>query len=131
MIENLASRKPDCPRALSDQFADARIIESALAKLGREIDLEQRTKAESDLAVAAASILAREAFIDWLDKRGRALGVKLSRGVSAAVKETAKKLVQENGPGILRQVAKMHFRTAHEIAPESFAAPAPRTEWRR
>jgi ribonuclease HIII len=57
--------------------------------------------------------------------------VKLSRGVSASVKQAAKDLVAKNGPEVLRQVAKVHFRTAHEIAPDSFAAPPPRTEWRR
>ena len=86
-IENLLAKKPECPRALSDKFADARIVERALLQHGQKIRLEQRTKAESDLAVAAASILAREAFIDWLDRRGKTIGAKLGRGVSAQVKE--------------------------------------------
>ena len=131
VIENLLAKKPDCPRALSDKFADARVIERALLQHGKAIRLEQRTKAESDLAVAAASILAREAFIDWLERRGKAMGVKLGRGVSEPVKEAAKKLVKAEGPGVLRKVAKIHFRTAHEIAPASFAAPAPRQAWRK
>ncbi len=131
VIENLLERRPDCPRALSDKFADARVIERSLLQKGREITLEQRTKAESDPAVAAASIVAREAFIDWLEKQSQRWGVKLGRGVSAAVKASAKALVAQSGPEALRQVAKIHFRTAHEIAPESFAAPAPRGEWRR
>lgn len=131
VIENLLAKRPDCPRALSDKFADARVIERSLLQRGREIHLEQRTKAESDLAVAAASIIAREAFIDWLAARSKTLGVKLGRGVSASVKEAARELVAKQGPEMLRQVAKVHFRTAHEIAPESFAAPAPRTPWRR
>jgi ribonuclease HIII len=131
VIENLLAKRPDCPRALSDKFADARVIQKSLLQRGRGIQLDQRTKAESDLAVAAASIMAREGFIDWLDRRGKAMGVKLGRGVSAAVKQAARDLVAKNGPDVLRQVAKVHFRTAHEIAPESFAAPAPRSEWRR
>lgn len=131
VIENLLAKRPDCPRALSDKFADARVIERSLLQHGRAIQLDQRTKAESDPAVAAASIMAREAFIDWLDRRGKALGVKLGRGVSAAVKEAAKALVEKEGAGALRQVAKVHFRTAHEIAPESFAAPPPRVAWRK
>lgn len=131
VIENLLTKRPDCPRALSDKFADARVIENALLRRGRAIKLEQRTKAESDLAVAAASILAREGFVDWLEKRGRALKVRLGRGVSAAVKQTARELVESNGSEILRQVAKVHFRTAHEVAPDHFAAPPPRREWQR
>ncbi|MFN2507968.1 MAG: ribonuclease HIII [Chthoniobacterales bacterium] len=131
VIENLLAKRADCPRALSDKFADARVIERSLLQQGRAIQLEQRTKAEADPAVAAASILARERFIDWLDRQGKALGVKLGRGVSAAVKEAAKEVVEKNGAGALRKLAKVHFRTAHEIAPESFAPPPARTAWRR
>ena len=131
VIENLLGRKPDCPRSLSDQFADARVIQQSLLQHGRKIDIEQRTKAESDVAVAAASILAREAFINWLERREKALGMKLGRGVSTDVKEAAAKLVEAKGPGILREVAKVHFRTAHEIAPATYAAPPEKRAWRR
>jgi ribonuclease HIII len=131
VIENLLAKRPDCPRALSDKFADARVIEKALLQHGQRIQLEQRTKAESDLAVAAASILAREGFIDWLERHGKRVGVTLGRGVSAAVKEAARKIVEKEGPEALRQFAKIHFRTAHEIAPAHYAAPAPRRAWRK
>lgn len=131
VIENLLERKPDCPRALSDKFADASVIQKALLHHGQKIQLEQRTKAESDLAVAAASILAREAFIDWLERRGKAMGIKLGRGVSADVKEAARKLAEKGGPEALRKVAKVHFRTAHDVAPAHFAAPAPKRPWRK
>ena len=131
VIENLLAQRPDCPRALSDKFADARVIEKALLRHGRSIQLDQRTKAESDFAVAAASILAREAFIDWLSRSGKRLGLTLGRGVSAAVKETAHQIVAQGGPGALRQFAKVHFRTAHEIAPTHYSAPPPRREWRK
>jgi ribonuclease HIII len=131
VIENLLAKKPDCPRALSDKFADARVIEKALLEHGRRIQLEQRTKAESDLAVAAASILAREAFIDWLERNGRRVGFTLGRGVSSSVKETARKVVEKEGPDGLRRFAKVHFRTAHEIAPAHYPAPPPRRAWRK
>ena len=131
MIENLLEKKPDCPRSLSDQFADARVIQQALLQHGRKINIEQRTKAESDVAVAAASVLAREAFINWLERRGKTLGMKLGRGVSTDVKEVAAKLVETKGPGILRAIAKVHFRTAHEIAPATYAAPPEKRAWGR
>ena len=131
VIENLLEKKPDCPRALSDQFADAHVVEQSLLRHGRKIDIEQRTKAESDIAVAAASILAREAFISWLERRGKEIGLRLERGASANVKETAKKIVEMKGPGALRDVAKIHFRTAHEVAPNDYAAPPPRENWRK
>ena len=131
VIENLLAKEPGCPRALSDQFADARVVEQSLLRHGRKIDVEQRTKAESDIAVAAASILAREAFIDWLDRQGKKLGLRLERGVSPQVKATAEKLVAKKGPEMLREVAKVHFRTAHAVAPEYFAVPSAREDWRK
>jgi ribonuclease HIII len=131
VIENLLAKKPDCPRSLSDQFADARVIEKSLMRHGQKIKIEQRTKAESDVAVAAASILAREAFINWLEREGKKLGLRLQRGISAGVKETARKLCEAKGGEALRQVAKVHFRTAHEVAPNDFAAPPPRAIWRK
>ncbi len=129
VIENLLAKKPDCPRALSDQFADARVVEQSLLRHGRKINMEQRPRAESDIAVAAASILAREAFVNWLECKGKEIGLRLDRGVSAGVKESAKKLVEMNGPGALRAVAKVHFRTAHEMAPDYYPPPTPRENW--
>jgi ribonuclease HIII len=131
VIENLLERVPDCPRSVSDKFADARVIENALLRHGRRIEIEQRPRAESDIAVAAASIIAREAFIDWLERKGKELGAKLGRGVSAEIKETARKIVEKDGTAALRQVAKVHFRTAHEVAPEAFGPPPPEREWKR
>lgn len=131
VIENLLAKKPDCRRSLSDQFADARVIRQALLDKGRKIEVEQRPRAESDIAVAAASILAREAFIDWLDREGKKLGMRLEKGASPQVKATAEKLVAARGPECLREVAKVHFRTAHSVAPEHFAAPPARADWRK
>ncbi len=115
VIENLCEMRPDCPRALSDKFADVRVLEKALLAKGRGIQLDQRTKAESDFAVAAASILAREKFINWLDDTGKSLGLPLPRGVSAAVKSSARALVGRDGAAALEQFAKTHFKTAAEI----------------
>ena len=130
VIENLLAKKPDCPRALSDQFADERVVEQSLLRHGQKINIEQRPRAESDIAVAAASILAREAFINWLERKGKEMGLRLERGVSAGVKESAKKLIETNGPDALRAVAKVHFRTAHETAPDYYPAPTPRENWK-
>ncbi|MDB6174524.1 MAG: Ribonuclease [Chthoniobacteraceae bacterium] len=124
VIENLLERRPDCPRALSDQFANPKLIERALLEKGRGITLDQRTKAESDLAVAAASILAREGFIDWLQKNGRTFQREFPRGASAAVKTTARELAGAHGPEILHRLAKTHFKTAAEVAPEYFGRPS-------
>ena len=115
VIENLCEARPDCPRALSDKFADVRLLERALMEKGRKIQLDQRTKAESDFAVAAASILAREKFIAWLADAEKSAGIKLPRGASAAVHAAAKKLVETRGRDSLEHHAKTHFKTAAEV----------------
>ena len=115
VIENLLKDRPDCPRSLSDKFANERVILRALIDAGRRIEVEQRTKAEADVAVAAASILAREKFVSWLENKGKQLGILLPKGVSPAVKAAARQLVRIHGPEVLSKVAKMHFRTSAEV----------------
>ena len=119
VIENLLAERPDCPRALSDKFANERVVQRALLSAGQKINVEQRTKAEADIAVAGASILAREKFVRWLDRKGKELGITLPKGVSAGVKTAARELVAKFGEEGLRQVAKMHFRTAAEVMSKS------------
>jgi ribonuclease HIII len=111
VIENLCERRPDCPSALSDQFANPRVLERALMAKGKTITLRQQTKAESDYAVAAASILAREKFIDWLAAAEKRWGAKFPKGASGAVLEAARALVQQHGPDALHTTAKLHFKT--------------------
>lgn len=115
VIEDLCELCPDCPRALSDKFANVQVLERSLMEKGRKILLDQRTKAESDYAVAAASILAREKFIDWMEEKGRESDITLPRGVSAQVKQAAIALIQAKGPEALETHAKMHFKTASEV----------------
>ena len=117
VIENLLERVPDCPRALSDQFANPVVLQRALKERGRAIELIQRTKAESDPAVAAASILARDAFVKWMVKTGGEHGFETGfpKGASAAVKEAAKRFLSGAGREALPEVAKMHFKTAAEL----------------
>jgi len=111
VIENLCERKPGCPSALSDQFANPRVLERALMAKGKTIILRQQTKAESDYAVAAASILAREKFIDWLAAAEKRWGAKFPKGASGAVLEAARALVHQHGPDALHATAKLHFKT--------------------
>lgn len=115
VIEKLLEKKPDCPRALSDQFARAEVLQRALNQKKLTLQLDQRTKGESDIAVAAASILARERFIDWMDKTSAAGGVKLPLGASDAVIQAGRELVGRYGVDALRKAAKLHFRTTNAV----------------
>ncbi len=123
VIEDVLERRPDCPRALSDQFAHPSLINRALMTRGKKITMEQRTKAESDVAVAAASILARDKFVEWISNASVRMGLDLPKGASAAVKAAGIALVNRFGPAVLLETAKVHFKTASEIAPDFFVKP--------
>lgn len=115
VIEGLAAKVPDCPMALSDQFANPFVLKRALAVKKLSIRLEQRVRAESDVAVAAASILARERFVNWMDAAGEAAGMKLPLGASGQVVKAARQLVAVHGEEMLPKVAKMHFKTTQNV----------------
>ena len=117
-IENLLEKVPDCPRALSDKFGPTHQIERALMDKGKKIKLDQRTKAESDPAVAAASILARAGFLYALKEIGKAHNFEVPKGASEKVRREAEKLVAYKGPGILLDTAKCHFQTTDKVLAE-------------
>lgn len=118
VITSLAEKVPSCPRALSDQFARKEVLENALAQQGQaaeHIKLEQRTKGESDVAVAAASILAREAFVDWIHRAREKGDVEMPLGASSKVIDAAREIVNKYGQSILPKVVKTHFKTTQQL----------------
>ena len=114
-IEDLLAVVPDCPRAVSDQFGSTSQVENALMAKGREIELVQRHRAESDLAVAAASILARAEFVHALQKFEKEYGQPFPKGASDKVRESAETLIKARGTDILLETAKCHFRTTDVV----------------
>ncbi|MFA5342740.1 MAG: ribonuclease HIII [Kiritimatiellia bacterium] len=114
-IENLLEQVPACPRAISDQFGDKEQVKRALMTRGRKVELVQRHRAEADVAVAAASILARSAFLNALDKLHKDYNRAFPKGASEQVKAAAEELVKQHGPAILLQTAKCHFRTTDQV----------------
>jgi ribonuclease HIII len=133
VIENLMLQQhrmePKPVRAISDQFASSKeVVGKALMSLGRGIELVQRHKAEEDLAVAAASILARNEFVKRLAALEKQFEIKLPKGASAAVDAAAKEFIAKHGAENLPKVAKMHFRTA--LRAQGLPEP-PRVEWRK
>jgi ribonuclease HIII len=107
--------KTGCKKALIDQFTTEPLVKTALSKKGVEVELTQRTRAEEDPVVAAASILARAAFVDGIDALGKEIGFTLPKGASSLVIDAGRALVQKEGRGILERVAKLHFKTAQQI----------------
>ncbi|HMJ88397.1 MAG TPA: ribonuclease HIII, partial [Candidatus Acidoferrum sp.] len=133
VIENLMLQQhrmnPKPVRAISDQFASSKdVVAKSLMSLGRAIELVQRHKAEADLAVAAASILARHEFVKRLAALEKQFGTKLPKGASAMVDAAAKEFLVKHGVENLPKVSKMHFRTA--LRAQGLPEP-PRIEWRK
>jgi ribonuclease HIII len=108
-----------CPakKALLDQFASRLLVESQLKKMGVSILLEQRPRAESDLAVACASIVARACFLKQLKALSENFSMEFPKGAGAPVNTAAKVFVERFGPETLKQVAKMHFKNALPFRP--------------
>ena len=131
VIENLMGQRhrmnPPPVRAISDQFASSKtVIEKALMSMGKELELVQRHKAEEDMAVAAASILARDEFVKRLAALGKPYELEFPKGAGTNVDALAKEFVGKHGPDELAKVAKMHFRTA--LRAQGLPEP-PRVEW--
>jgi ribonuclease HIII len=113
-IENVLE-KEHCEYALSDKFGDESLIKSALMKNGRSIRLEQMCKAESDIAVAAASVLARATFVQKIQEMEETYGLKFQKGCSGLVKDGAKLFIEKYGKERLKEVCKAHFKTYNEV----------------
>ena len=109
-LENLLEQVT-CELAIADQFGDERFILNALLEKGKRIRLVQRPKAEEDLAVAAASILARAEFLTRLKRLSDEVGTSLPKGASPAVELAARMVVKKHGRERLSTIAKLHFKT--------------------
>lgn len=107
--------KVECENVLSDKFADEKFIISKLQEKGKRVNLRQEHKAEANIAVAAASILARERFLEKLKKLSMDLGIELPKGASTHVIEQAKKVVEKSGEDSLKKIAKLHFKTTDSV----------------
>ena len=111
LLEHSTEMQPPPEAAVCDQFARSKsAIERALMEKGRQIELIQRHKAESDLAVAGASIIARHEFVQKMADLSQKTGQTLPKGGGKPVDEVAKKLVFEQKKEILGKIAKLHFR---------------------
>ena len=112
-IEELLSRV-NCSTAVIDQFSDEKFILSKLQERGKKIKIIQMHRAEENIAVAAASILARARFLEKLEELSQMYKIKLPKGSSGVIK-IAKEFVDKYGKEMLNQVAKLHFKTTKSI----------------
>lgn len=104
-----------CNRVIIDQFADESVVLTALKRKKLELDLTQRHRGEEDLVVAAASILARQTFVEGLEQLSQLCGLPLPKGASAQTIAAGKNYVRTFGKEALENVAKLHFKTVDAI----------------
>ena len=122
-IEELLTKRPGCSRVVVDQFAPTEAtIRRALKERGKRATVEQRHKAESDIAVAAASVIARELFIRDVQKMseetfGNAQDApRIPMGSSdPRVRSLAEEMVRQHGPTWLMNHCKAHFQTTDKV----------------
>ena len=113
-IENVLEQR-DCALVISDQFASPETVKRQLFAKGKNVELRSMVRAESDVAVAAASILARAEFLWRLRELGNSFSMELPKGAGAPVLEAGKRFVTKHGAEQLGAVAKLHFKTTAAI----------------
>ncbi len=113
-IENVLEQQR-CDYALSDKFASQTLIQAGLVNKGINIKLIERTKAESNIAVAAASIIARANYVDQLKKIGNVYKQNFPKGCSPKTLLVAKQFYEKHGKEELGCIAKLHFKLTEQI----------------
>jgi ribonuclease HIII len=101
--------------AISDQFAKDTTVKDRLGELGRKLRFVSQVRAEKELCVAAASVLARAKFLYQLRDLSEEWGVELPKGAGPQVVAAAKRFVTQHGERNLENVAKLHFRTTESV----------------
>lgn len=100
---------------ISDQFAaGGNVVKSRLKEKGKQAEFVSRVRAESDIAVAAASILARAEFLWRLEQLSKEFNLDLPKGATNVI-GPGKKFVSLHGADALPKVAKMHFKTSRQV----------------
>ncbi len=113
-IEKLVE-KSGCREVIIDQFASEWVVLNALKRKNIKLDLTQRHRGEEDLSVAAASILARDAFLEGLEKLSQDAGMILPKGGASATIQAGKKILAEAGLEKLLSLCKHHFKNLDAI----------------
>ena len=113
VIENLL-QKNNVGYVITDKFGDEKYLNDALKEKGKKINIIQKIRAEEDMAVAAASILARAEFLRTLKMLSMEVAYSLPKGATH-VEETARELVKKYDESVLNFVAKKHFKTTKRV----------------
>lgn len=98
---------------LVDKFAADELVASRLQ--GLDLELHQRTRAEREPVVAAASVIARNLFLEGLKRLSEEFVVDLHKGAGEPTDRSAREFVKLHGREALGRVAKLHFKNTQKI----------------
>jgi ribonuclease HIII len=114
-LKDLKSKGVECKKVVIDQFSSkkSRVVDE-LGPLAKKIEFVQFHKGESDLAVAAASIIARGIFLEEMEKMNDMYYFKFPKGASNVI-SAAQEFVKKHGSEELEKVAKTSFKTTKSI----------------
>lgn len=110
-VEKLLSQKPEA--VIVDQFANAGLIRS---RMPADVpDMIIRPKAENNIAVAAASIVAAGRYLEALDTLSETFGVTIRPGAGADADQSVRDVIVKHGPNVLNRLVKRHFKNTLKI----------------
>ncbi|MFQ3542555.1 ribonuclease HIII [Halobacillus rhizosphaerae] len=113
LMKLLDKISPDKPEGiLVDQFSQPDVYQKHLKSEGLQLqeNIYFMTKAESySIAVAAASIMARSAFVKAMHQLEMDTGLAIPKGASPKVDQAAAEVIRHYGESKLDEVAKVHF----------------------
>ena len=113
-IEQL-TEQTGCRDVIIDQFANEQVVINALKRKNLKLNLTQRHRGEEDIVVAAASILARWAFVDSISTLEKQFNQEFPKGASLRTIASGRQFIRTHGRETLGLVAKLHFKTLDSI----------------
>ena len=115
LLNELSTKKITCETVIADQFEDNGLVEKSLMTLGKKIHLIKTPKAESNISVAVASIIARALFIKEIDKLSEEFKSTVPKGAGRNVVDFTINLKAKIGVENLDNYIKMHFKNVKEV----------------
>lgn len=114
-LDKVLTEVPACHFALVDQFSRRNTIPQQLEAKHPGLRVYETPGGERDMAVAAASVLARDAFVAVMEDFSKQAGFPLPKGGGPQATAAAKRIVEEKGRDALEHFVKLHFANTKNL----------------
>ncbi len=115
VISGILDERPNTEGVIIDQFSKAQKARSLIIPKYPDVNVVERTAAERDIAVAAASILSRYQFLEHMKKMNSRFDMNFPLGANKRVIDSARSFIQKHGKDKFDEVAKLHFKTTQQL----------------